>query len=55
MKRFNYLGILLLVMMVSFSSCEAIGDIFGAGMKVGIFIVLAIVVLVLWLVFRGRR
>jgi hypothetical protein len=39
------------------SSCEAIGDIFQAGMYVGIFAVIAVVIAIIWLMrfFTGRR
>jgi len=36
------------------TSCEAIGDIFKAGMGFGIFIVIAVVVLVIWLLSKFR-
>lgn len=55
MKRFNYLGICLLVMIMTLSSCEVIGDIFQAGMAVGIIVVIAVVALIIWLVTRFRR
>lgn len=37
------------------TSCEAIGDIFKAGMGVGIFLVIAVVVLVIWLISKFRK
>jgi hypothetical protein len=46
---------LLIVMVVTLSSCELIGDIFQAGMAVGIFVVVAIVALLIWLISRFRR
>lgn len=55
MKKFNYLWLCLVVLAVMFSSCEAIGDIFQAGMTVGIVIVVLIIALVLWLVSKFRR
>jgi len=36
------------------SSCELIGDIFQAGMYVGIFIVIAVIVLIVWIVRKAR-
>jgi hypothetical protein len=46
----------LLVSMLFLSSCELIGDIFQAGVWSGVILVVAIIGLVLWLVFRaGRR
>ena len=55
MKRFNSLLLLLVVMAVTMVSCEAIGDIFQAGMTVGIVIVVIVIGLILWLVSRFRR
>lgn len=54
MKAFS-LPLLLLLVAVSASSCEAVGDIFQAGIGVGIFIVVLVVVLIIWLVSRFRR
>jgi hypothetical protein len=41
--------------MTTLTSCEAIGDIFQAGIGVGIFIVVLVVALVIWLISRFRR
>jgi hypothetical protein len=40
-----------------FSSCELVGDIFQAGFYTAIFVVIAIVAVVIWILnrFRGRR
>ena len=37
------------------SGCELVGDIFQAGMAVGVFIVIAVVALVVFLVSKVRR
>jgi hypothetical protein len=37
------------------TSCEVIGDIFQAGMAVGIFVVVLVVVLIIWLINKFRR
>ena len=55
MKALQQTWVLLFALMITLSSCEAIGDIFQAGMSVGIFIVVLVVALILWLVMRGRR
>jgi hypothetical protein len=55
MVRYGYLYTFLLVLLVTLSSCEAIGDIFQAGMAVGIVIVIAVVLLLIWLVSKFRR
>jgi hypothetical protein len=55
MKARSYTWMLLIVVMLAFSSCEAIGDIFQAGMTVGIIVVVIVVALIIWLVSRFRR
>ncbi len=56
MKKTNLtLGIILLATMFTMSGCEVIGDIFKAGMWVGVIIVVAIVALILWLVGKARK
>lgn len=48
--------ITLIFILTLFSSCEAIEGIFKAGMGVGIFIVLAVVGLILYLMSRfGKK
>ncbi|MEO6071477.1 MAG: phosphatidate cytidylyltransferase [Chitinophagaceae bacterium] len=42
-------------MAVTLSSCEVVGGIFKAGIGVGIFVVVLVVGLIIWLVSRGRR
>lgn len=37
------------------TGCELVGDIFQAGMTVGIFIVIAVIVLIIWLISRFRK
>jgi hypothetical protein len=55
MKQFKYLGIWMIAVALTLSSCELIGDIFQAGMAVGIFVVVLIIGLVIWLITRFRR
>ncbi len=52
-KLYSVVALLALTLL---SSCELAGDIFQAGAYTGIFIVVIIVALVLWLLskFRGR-
>lgn len=55
MKKLSFLP--LIALLLSFSSCRVIGDIFKAGVGVGIFIAVAVVALVIFLVaklFGGR-
>lgn len=48
--------LLFAIMLFSMTSCEVIGDIFGAGFYTGMFVVVAVIVLIIWLVVRmGRR
>ncbi len=55
MKRFNYLWLSLIVLTVTLTSCEMIGDIFQAGLVVGVIIIVAVVALIIWLVSKFRR
>ncbi len=41
-----------MVVLFSFASCEIIGDIFQAGMGVGIFLVVAVVVLIIFAISK---
>lgn len=52
MKKFSLP--LLLVILTTFSSCRLIGDIFKAGMAVGVIVVVVIVGLVIWLISKFR-
>jgi hypothetical protein len=53
-NRIINLGIFALLL-GCLTSCEVIGDIFQAGMAVGIFIVIAVIVLIVWLISRFRK
>lgn len=46
---------LLAVVLTMFTGCELVGDIFQAGMAVGVFIVIAVIVLIIWLISRFRK
>jgi hypothetical protein len=46
---------LLALLLLTFASCSVVGDIFQAGMGFGIFLVIAVIVLILWFVLRSRR
>jgi len=54
MKKLELLA-LVLVSVILFPGCQAIGDIFKAGMWVGVIVVVIIVALVLWLIGKARR
>jgi TRAP-type C4-dicarboxylate transport system permease large subunit len=53
MKHFILFSIML--MLFTLTSCEAIGDIFSAGFYTGLTVVLVVIILIIWLVSRGRR
>ncbi|HUQ67145.1 MAG TPA: hypothetical protein VM101_13370 [Flavitalea sp.] len=53
MQRFPF--IILALLMFSLSSCEAIGDIFKAGIWTGLLLVAAVIAIVIWLISRFRR
>lgn len=46
---------LVLLAGVALSGCELVGDIFQAGMAVGVFIVIAVVAVIIFLVSKMRR
>jgi hypothetical protein len=46
---------LLFMVVMLFTSCEIISDIFNAGVGVGVFIALAVVALIIFLITRLRR
>lgn len=57
-KLTNMKNIILLtfvMMLLTFTSCEVIGDIFSAGFYTGLFVVVAVIVLIIWLISKGRR
>jgi len=56
MQKFNHwiLGLLFLLT-VTLSSCEAIGDIFKAGIWTGLILVVIVVALIIWIFNRFRR
>ena len=49
------LWLFALAVAMTLTSCELIGDIFQAGMWVGIILVVAVVALIFWLINRGIR
>ncbi|MBO9682394.1 MAG: phosphatidate cytidylyltransferase [Flavisolibacter sp.] len=55
MKQYSVFGLLALATAMTLSSCEVVGGIFKTGVWVGIFLVVLVVGLILWLVGRGRK
>ncbi len=53
----NNVTLIMLFLTGSFllSGCEALGNIFQAGMWVGVIVVVLIIALVLWLIGKMRR
>jgi len=52
MKKQLQFAALFTLMLTSFTSCDLIGGIFKAGMGFGIFIVVAVVALIIYLISR---
>lgn len=47
--------LILLISLVSFNSCELIGDIFEAGVWTGVIVIVLIVALLIYIFARLRR
>ena len=46
---------LLALMLTMLTGCELAGDIFEAGVGVGIFLVVIVVILIIWLISKFRK
>ena len=44
--------LMVFVILFSFTSCEVIGDIFKAGMGVGIFLVIAVIAVIIYIISK---
>ncbi len=56
MKRYQLsLLSVLMLLVITMTSCEAIGGIFKAGMWTGVIVIVLIVALILYFVNRGKR
>lgn len=51
-KKYLQIITLFICILTLFSSCEVIGGIFKAGMGVGIFIVIAVIVLIVFIISK---
>jgi hypothetical protein len=49
------LNLILFSVLILFTQCEIVGDIFKAGMYWGIFLVVAVIIGIVYLIFRGRK
>ena len=47
--------LLLSLILTTMTSCETIGDIFQAGMGVGIFVVVIVILLIWWIASKVRK
>ena len=54
MKHSWYLFVLLLFSTVALTGCEIIGDIFKAGVWVGVLLVILVIGVIVWLVTRSK-
>jgi len=52
MKKQTFKLSLIISMLTTFSSCEVVGGIFKAGMGVGVFVVVLVIALIIFLVSR---
>lgn len=55
MKSLSSLLYVLVLITISFSSCEVIGGIFKAGMWTGLILVAIVVIVIIWIIGRMRR
>jgi hypothetical protein len=46
----NIIACCFILMLLTLTSCEVIGDIFSAGFYAGIFVVVLVVVVIIWLI-----
>ena len=55
MKNQLLLSTFFIALLTTFSGCAVVGDIFKAGMGVGIFIVIAVVALIVFLISKAGK
>lgn len=55
MKNLLFRLAVLCMILTGFTSCELIGDIFQAGMGVGIFLVIIVIAIVVWVISKFRK
>ena len=55
MKKQSLIFALLLVLLTTFQSCAVVGGIFKAGMGVGIFAVVLVIAVIIFLIVRFGR
>lgn len=47
--------LIITLLLTTLASCEAIGSIFKAGMSVGIFVVVLVILLIWWIARKVRK
>ena len=52
MKKLQIFSLVVLLLTLTMSSCQVIGDIFKAGVGVGVFMVVAVIGLVIFLIAK---
>ena len=52
MKKLRIFSVLILLLTLTMSSCQIIGDIFKAGVGVGVFMVVAVVGIIIFLIAK---
>jgi hypothetical protein len=52
----NLIACCFILMLLTLTSCEVIGDIFSAGFYAGIFVVILVIAVIIWLISKmGRK
>jgi hypothetical protein len=52
----NLIAVSLMLMLLTLTSCEVIGDIFSAGVYTGVFIVVFVIAIIIWIAVKlGKR
>lgn len=52
MKKFLQYSVIYIFILFAFTSCEVVEGIFKAGMGVGIFIVIAVIAVIIWIISK---
>lgn len=52
MKKLQIFSLVMLMLTLTLSSCQIIGDIFKAGVGVGVFMVVAVIGLIIFLIAK---
>ena len=51
----NLIALCMLLMLLTLTSCEAIGDIFSAGVYTGLAIVVLVIIIIVWIVTKLNK